>query len=70
MSRIKLVVKGMHCKSCKMLIEDELEEIGATEIKITVDEASKQGSVECETDKTKDEIIKLIESQGEYSVEK
>ena len=31
---IELRVEGMHCKSCEMLISDELEENGATNIKI------------------------------------
>ena len=29
MKKIRLKVKGMHCKSCSMLIEDALEDLGA-----------------------------------------
>jgi len=32
--KIELKVTGMHCKSCEMLISDELNSIGATNIKI------------------------------------
>ena len=32
--KIELKVTGMHCKSCEMLISDELKDIGATGIKI------------------------------------
>ena len=31
---VELNVEGMHCKSCEMLISDELEENGAKNIKI------------------------------------
>jgi copper chaperone CopZ len=60
---INLNVKGMHCHSCKILITDVLEEIGATKIKITVDEKQKVGKVSFEhPDKKK--VISAIEAEG------
>lgn len=37
MKKTKLKVSGMHCKSCEMLIKDELEEIpGVTEVEASL----------------------------------
>ena len=62
-----LKIKGMHCKSCKMLIEDSLEEIG---VKANVD--VEKELVELNFDEGKvsvDKIKKVIEEQGDYVVE-
>ena len=62
-----LKIKGMHCKSCKMLIEDSLEEI---DVKSNVN--YEKGSVEVEFDENKvslDKIKKQIEQEGDYVVE-
>lgn len=64
---IRLTVKGMHCKSCKMLIEEELEDIGAQNIHVTVDEAKQTGVVMCEHE-DKDAVVSAITSLGEYDV--
>jgi len=58
-------VKGMHCKSCAMLIEDSLTELGATEVKVDV----AKGIVTLISDKDKKTITKAIETAGEYKVE-
>jgi len=60
-----LKVKGMHCKSCAMLIEDSLTEIGATEVKVDVS----KGIVSLSSDKDKKTITQAIENAGEYKVE-
>jgi copper chaperone CopZ len=60
-----LKVKGMHCKSCAMLIEDSLTDIGATDVKIDV----AKGLVALTSDKDKKIIVKAIEDAGEYKVE-
>lgn len=60
-----LKVKGMHCKSCAMLIEDSLTEIGATDVKVDV----AKGLVTLTSDKDKKTIAKSIETAGEYKVE-
>ena len=48
MTKLQFVVTGMHCKSCKMLVEDELQELGAKDIFVSVDEKKQQGIVSCD----------------------
>ena len=60
-------IKGMHCKSCVMLVQDALEEIGAKEIRISLDEKKQIGKASFEY-KNKEEAIKVIEKEG-YKVE-
>ncbi len=45
MTTSKLSVKGMHCKSCKMLVEEALSDIGATNVSISIDEKKQIGTV-------------------------
>ncbi len=59
-------VKGMHCKSCKMLIEDALTDIGAKDIAITVDEKKQIGTVSC-THESKSKVLDAIKKEG-YAV--
>ncbi|MBR9692642.1 heavy-metal-associated domain-containing protein [Candidatus Woesearchaeota archaeon] len=61
-------VKGMHCKSCSMLIQEELEDLGVTNVSITVDDATQTGTVNFETDKDTAELKAAIEALGEYKV--
>jgi copper chaperone CopZ len=58
-----LKVSGMHCNSCKMLIEDVLEEIGIKS-DATVDKGTV--AVEYNEDETgiMDKIRNVIESEG------
>ena len=42
---IMLTVKGMHCKSCKMIVHDTLEELGAKSIVIDMNEKKQIGKV-------------------------
>ena len=57
-----LKVKGMHCKSCEILISDALQDIG---VKSKVD--SKKGAAEVEFDENKisiDKIKDVIKKEG------
>ena len=58
-----LNVSGMHCNSCKMLIEDVLEEIG-----VKSDASVDKGTVAVEYDESEqgitDKIAKAIENEG------
>ncbi len=45
MANHTLKVKKMHCKSCKILIEEALQDIGAKDISISVDEKKQVGTV-------------------------
>ena len=67
MKKIKLKIKGMHCKSCEMLIEDALEDLGINKCKID----SLRGGAEIDFDEKKisvDKIKKVIKNEG-YEVE-
>ncbi|MFA4887084.1 MAG: heavy metal-associated domain-containing protein [Candidatus Nanoarchaeia archaeon] len=63
---MELIVKGMHCKSCVMLITDALEENGIKKVKISLDEKKQIGKVSFEGDKEK--AIKLIEAEGYHLI--
>ncbi len=62
MAKINLKIKGMHCKSCEMLITDALEEVGA---KAQVDSKKGLAVVEFDENKlTKDKIKQIIQKEG------
>jgi len=67
MIKSKLNVKGMHCKSCEVLLKDSLEEIPDVQV-LKADH--KKGLLEVEHPKEKIQQIKdLIKKEG-YSVKK
>ena len=53
--KINLKIKGMHCKSCKMLIEDALEDLG---VKSNVDNEKGTATIEFDESKITEEKIK------------
>lgn len=57
-----LKVKGMHCKSCVMLVTDALAEIGASNVSIVLDEKKQEAVVSFEGDKTK--AVAAIKESG------
>ena len=63
MAKINLDLKGTHCKSCKMVIEDVLGDLGATDVQVTVDEKNQTGKVSCEFDDKK-KVIEAIQKEG------
>ena len=64
--KINLKIKGMHCKSCKMLIEDALDDLG---VKSNVDNEKGTATIEFDENKiSADKIKKAIEKEG-YKVE-
>lgn len=61
MQKIKLQITGIHCKSCKTLIEEEVSLIaGVKEVEVNA-KTSQAWVVYNEGETTKDEIIKAIE---------
>ena len=56
----------MHCKSCTMLVRDALTEIGASNIKIDLDEKKQVAKVSFDGDKKK--AIEVIKKEG-YTIE-
>ncbi len=69
MAKLQLNIEGVHCKSCKMVIEDNLQELGATNIKVTVDEKTQKGTVACDYAGDKLDIVNAIKKEG-YKVVK
>ncbi|MEK6967565.1 MAG: heavy metal-associated domain-containing protein [Nanoarchaeota archaeon] len=57
-------VKGMHCKSCEILINDNLEELGASNIKIKVDIQKQIGVVNCDSDLPRGKLAAAITKEG------
>ena len=61
--KINLTVKGMYCNSCNILVREALEEIGASNIIIKLDEKKQIGEVSFEC-KDKKKAIEVIEKEG------
>lgn len=64
MARLSFNVEGMHCKSCVMLVEDSLEDLGVKNIKIDLDEKNQKAVVECSYDGDKMDVINAIKKEG------
>lgn len=60
--KIELKVTGMHCKSCEVLISDELKDIGATAIKIDFKTGSATFNVNNNVDDNK--VINAVKNAG------
>ena len=64
MKKIKLQVKGMHCKSCEAIISDSLSEMDG----VKSSKANHQkGTVEIEFDESKvkeEDFVKAIKKEG------
>ena len=60
---IKFNVNGMHCKSCEMLIKDELSEIGAVE-SVEVDHQTGKGFLVAKDRIDNAILLKAIENAG------
>ena len=64
MTKYSLEVKGMHCKSCSMIVTDVLEESGSKNISINLDEKRQVGKVSFDFSGDKKKIIDSIEKEG------
>lgn len=63
-----LTVNGMHCKACVMLITEALEDAGATNVHVTLNEKEQAGTVTLESTLSKKQLTTIIETEGDYSV--
>ena len=63
MTKINLNLKGTHCKSCKIVIEDALGDLGATNVHVEINEKEQTGKVSCEFDDKK-KVVEAIQKQG------
>ena len=64
MTKYTFNVQGMHCRSCKMLVTDILQELGASTISIDVDEKKKIGKVSFNYSGDKKLVNMAIEKEG------
>ncbi|MBI5389640.1 cation transporter [Candidatus Woesearchaeota archaeon] len=63
-------IKGMHCKSCKALVEDVLLDIGVKIVSLTVDETKKEGTLKVNTILKPEELTKTLKEETGYVVTK
>jgi len=73
MKKIELQIKGMHCKSCEMLIKEALEEYaGVSKVDISADFSAKTGIAKIEYDESRIQdynvFKEVIRKQGNYEV--
>lgn len=60
----QITVHGMHCKSCVAIVKMALEDKGAKEILIDLDEIKQTGKVRTEFSGTREELIVAINNEG------
>ena len=65
----KFTIKGMHCKSCVMLITDAVEDLGVKIISFKMDEKAKIGTLVIEGNIDRKKVKEAIESEGDYQVQ-
>lgn len=64
MTNIKIKTKGMHCRSCEMLVKEALEGLKGVN---TVEASHKSGVVSVDFDDSKinqDKVVQVIEKEG------
>ncbi|MEP7167425.1 MAG: sulfite exporter TauE/SafE family protein [Candidatus Woesebacteria bacterium] len=59
-------IKGMHCRSCELLIEDELQKVPGVK-KVSVDHKTGIAKVECECELNDQEVSNAVQNAG-YSI--
>ncbi len=59
-----ILVQGMHCNSCCVLVKSAVEELGAKNVQIKLNEKRKQGKVILEYEGNKSELINAINKEG------
>ncbi|HLG24290.1 MAG TPA: heavy-metal-associated domain-containing protein [Candidatus Nanoarchaeia archaeon] len=64
MTKYNFNIEGMHCNSCKMLIKDVLEDLGASSVLISLDETKNTGKVSLDYSGDKRNIISAIKKEG------
>ncbi|MEK7591871.1 MAG: sulfite exporter TauE/SafE family protein [Patescibacteria group bacterium] len=66
MNTQKVYIKGMHCRSCEILIEDELKKVRGVN-RVSVNHQTGVADVECECELDGQEVASAVESAG-YSI--
>ena len=63
MKQLNLKVEGMHCKSCEILITEELEDAGAKEVKASFSKGTVSATID-EKKITENKVKQIIEKEG------
>jgi len=63
MKKLNLKVEGMHCKSCEIVIKDELEEAGAQDITVSANKGTVQATID-EKKLSEAKVKQIIEKEG------
>ena len=63
MSKQKIYIKGMHCRSCEILIEDELKKVPGVK-RVSVSHQTGIADVDCECELDAQAVTKAVESAG------
>ncbi|MSR86190.1 copper chaperone [Candidatus Woesearchaeota archaeon] len=63
MKQLNLKVEGMHCKSCEVLLKDELEEAGAKDIVVSASKGTLAATID-EKKLSEAQVKKIIEKEG------
>jgi copper chaperone len=63
MKELHLKVEGMHCKSCEILITEELQDAGAKEVKVSASKGTVSATID-EKKLSEAKVKQLIEKEG------
>ena len=63
MKQLNLKVEGMHCKSCEILLTEELGEAGAKDINISFSKGTVQATID-EKKISEAKVKQIIEKEG------
>ena len=63
MANIKLKINGVHCNSCKIVLTEALQDIGAQNINVRIDTAKKLGDISCDYNDEK-KVVDAINNEG------
>ena len=64
MSHYTIKASGMHCRSCKLIVQEALEEKGAENINITIDEKTNTGMISCDFEGPVEQLKATIRNEG------
>ncbi len=63
MKKLSLKVEGMHCKSCEVLVKEELEDAGATDVQVSVNKGTVVATID-EKKISETKVRQIIEKEG------
>ncbi len=64
----KFEITGMHCKSCKILVQDILSDLCVSVSELTLNEKEQKGILKTEMDIPAKKLIDTIEKETGYKV--